>query len=122
MHKKTTGKLGEKIAISHLKKEGHSIITPNYFSRYGEIDIISLSPKKQLTFTEVKTRRSLKFGSPEEAITRKKLQKIYKTALHFLSQSKQINFYSWRIDLIAIELDQADCLLSLNHYKNLSYG
>lgn len=103
MSNKIKGKYGEEIAVNYLIKNGCRIIEKNYrFSRYGEIDIIALDGST-LCFIEVKTRSSDKFGTPFEAITKSKLDKIKKSAFFYLQNSKT-RYNSYRIDAISVFL------------------
>ena len=75
-NKRTFGSMGEKIALDYLVKENFNIIIQNYrVGKLGEIDIIA-SEKEFLCFIEVKTRTSNLFGSPSEAVNKKKQQCI----------------------------------------------
>ncbi len=90
------GRLGEEKAIEFLKKNGYKILERNYKTKIGEIDIIATKNKK-IIFIEVKTRSSVNFGRPEEAVGKKKLKKIENVAQIYL-QSKKINLpYSFEI-------------------------
>ncbi len=77
------GKKGEEIARSYLEKNGYEIITANYRTKYGEIDLIARDGKT-LVFIEVKTRTQIKFGSPFDALTESKRLNISRVALHYL--------------------------------------
>jgi len=59
--------------------------------------------KDCLVFVEVKTRRSLEFGSPEESITAAKEERLKAVAYHY-QQSHSDLPPSWRIDVVVIEL------------------
>jgi putative endonuclease len=52
----------------------------------------------------VRTKRSLKFGSPEESITPTKREKMIATAWHY-QQTLDNPSPLWRIDIVAIELN-----------------
>ena len=82
---KAIGIWGEEQVIDYLKKKNYQILCHNYYSRYGEIDIIA---KKDdiLAFVEVKTRAKNSICSPAEAVTVAKQKKIYLTALHYLEE------------------------------------
>jgi putative endonuclease len=98
--KKELGNLGEGIALGYLKEHGYKILTRNYRSRYGEVDIIC-TWGQTIVFVEVKTRTSTSFGSPEDAITRTKREHIRKVALTYL-QSYPHPFKEMRFDVIGI--------------------
>jgi len=95
--------LGENKAQSLLISKGYKILKCNYFSFYGEIDIICFG-KNTLVFCEVKTRTSLKndFEIALRAVSRKKQNKMKKTALHFLSNHPEFENYFTRFDVIAV--------------------
>lgn len=120
MSNKNKGKYGEDIAVNYLIKNNYKILDRNYhFSRYGEIDIIALD-KNTLCFIEVKTRSSNAFGAPLEAITRTKLDKIRKSALSYLQNSK-IFYKNYRIDAISIFLKSEDGKPEIAHIKNIEF-
>lgn len=96
----TLGKQGEEFATGFLIKKGYKIKERNYKSTLGEIDIIALSGET-IVFIEVKTRSSLKFGLPFEAVTKKKQHQISKTALHYMSKMK-ISETAARFDIVSV--------------------
>ena len=98
-----TGILGEKLAKDFLKKRGYHIKETNYRCPHGEIDIIARH-KDYLVFIEVRTKRSLEFGSPEQSITPAKMERLRATAAHY-QQSHDNLLPLWRIDVVAIELE-----------------
>ena len=96
-----TGKTGEEKAVDYLKSAGYKILYRNWhYSKNAEIDIIA-QDKDTLVFIEVKTRKSLNFGHPFEAINEAKLQKIRTAALGYINETKK-EYKSFRIDGIAI--------------------
>ena len=111
------GKFGEDFATSYLRREGYAIIHRNFKARYGEIDIIALYGEITV-FVEVKTRSDRSFGSPEEAVTPRKLHEVVETADFFMSIHKELP-RSMRIDVIAIETDGTK-VLSFNHIQNVT--
>jgi len=104
MKRKDTGALGEKLAKDFLKKQGYRILETNYRCPEGEIDIVA-KHKDSLVFIEVRTKKSLAFGSPEESITRAKKERLRATADRYQQTHDNLPL-SWRIDVVAIELDQ----------------
>lgn len=75
MSTKVFGSSGERYSELLLKKAGYTIIEKNFRCKIGEIDIIAIKDG-YLVFIEVKTRSSLKFGFPEEAVGQRKIYKI----------------------------------------------
>ncbi len=77
------GKEGEAKAIAWLKEKGYEIIEHNWRHSYYEIDIIAAKNDK-LHFIEVKSRRSQRYGYPEESVTRKKFSCLKRAADEYL--------------------------------------
>ena len=104
MERQQVGRLGERLALGHLKKRGYRILDRNFRCRRGEIDIVA-TQKDYLVFVEVRTKTTLAFGTPEESITQAKKDNIIATALTYISEHQKLPAL-WRIDVVAIELDQ----------------
>ncbi len=103
--KKEVGALGEKLAREFIKKKGYRILESNHRDgRLGEIDIIAMH-KKELVFLEVRTKTSNSFGTPEESITPAKQEKLAALAEHYIQTHSGLP-ESWRVDVVAVELDQ----------------
>ncbi|MEY2916373.1 MAG: hypothetical protein RIS73_87 [Bacteroidota bacterium] len=83
-----TGATGESMAVKHLAKEGFAILHQNWRYGYWEVDIIA-SKSDVLHFIEVKTRRSKKFGHPEDAVSKKKIQNLINASEEYLFQFPQ---------------------------------
>ncbi|MBN2538611.1 MAG: YraN family protein [Deltaproteobacteria bacterium] len=94
------GKHGEDIAVARLLQDGYRIIERNYRCRYGEIDIVAMDAG-DVIFVEVKSRKSDRFGLPEEAVGTTKQKKISKVALQYL-QEKGLTDHNVRFDIVAI--------------------
>ncbi|MCL1995237.1 MAG: YraN family protein [Defluviitaleaceae bacterium] len=89
------GKRGEKIAVDYLQKKGYTIIVDNFYTRYGEIDIIA-KDKEYIVFVEVKFRLNNNFGYPREAVDERKIKKIRTVAAYYMEsmESKKTKEYS----------------------------
>ncbi|PAF42571.1 YraN family protein [Helicobacter sp. 11S03491-1] len=94
----------EEFACAYLKNTGFEIIERNFFSKYGEIDIIALK-NKILHFIEVKSGQNFE---PIYAITPKKILKITKTIRYFLLQYDPQTSYC--IDALIIKGDEIDLI------------
>lgn len=103
MNRQQVGKLGERAAQKFLKKQGYRILETGFRCRHGEIDIIA-QKKDCLVFVEVRTKSNLDFGTPEESITQAKKERLITSALTYTTTHQNIPRL-WRIDVVAIELD-----------------
>ena len=103
MDHQEVGKLGEKAAQKFLKKRGYRIRETGFRCHHGEIDIIARQ-KDCLVFVEVRTKSNLEFGTPEESITQAKKERLIASALTYTATHQNLPPL-WRIDVIAIELD-----------------
>ncbi len=96
-----TGNQGELMAARHLAEKGFAIRHQNWRHSYWEVDIIA-SKGPVLHFIEVKTRRTRKFGNPEESVSRQKIRHLINAAEEYLYQHpewKRIQF-----DVLAISI------------------
>ena len=98
------GEKGESIAVRQLKKDGYKILETNYRVQLGEIDIVA-KDRDTIAFVEVKTRRSVHFGSPKWAITAQKQKKISTVALYYLKTTNQ-SAAKARFDVVTVTLNQ----------------
>ena len=114
---KEIGSEGEGLAGKFLEKEGYTILQYNFSCRYGEIDIIALD-KDILCFIEVKSRFSLLYGCPKEAVTCFKLKKLYNCAEYFMLKHN-ISDVNCRIDVIEVYFNYNNSLYKINHLKNI---
>lgn len=89
--KKKIGDFGEKVIANFLMKKGYQILDRNYSKPYGEIDIIALK-NDIVCFVEVKTRRSVKYGYPREAVDYYKQQRIIRASQTYLMENKLYDY------------------------------
>ncbi len=106
---------GEQIACKFLKKRGYKVIEKNYKCKYGEIDIIAVE-KNVLCFIEVKSRRSIEYGLPEEYVDKRKQDKLIKTA-HIYSIAKKSNIPDRRFDVVSVDLNNLACRVIKNAFE-----
>lgn len=109
------GKWGEKAAEKYLQDKGYEIISKNYRTPYGEIDIIC-SYMRNLIFVEVKTRKSKSFGHPEISVNTRKLEHMETSALHYVQESGFEG--TWQIDVISIYRNSLS-KYEINHFENV---
>lgn len=113
---KEIGELGEKLAQKFLESDGYKIICQNFKAIQGEIDIIARDKYGIIIFVEVKTRTSLNFGKPAEAVNKNKLEHIIKTARYYL-HINQIEDNTMRFDIIEVFIYKGR--YKINHIKQI---
>ncbi len=119
-HNKKIGRLGEKMAAKYLKRQGYKIIAKNYNTHYGEIDIIA-TKNNCVAFIEVKTRTSLRYGYPEQAIHPWKLQHFQNAVQSYISQNeKPLAGKEISLDAVSVEYDPNTNDAKITHLENIS--
>ena len=114
--RKETGAMGEKLAVDLLEGRGYEIVQTNFRCRHGEIDIIARQGEC-LVFVEVRTKKGVVFGTPEESVTAYKQERLVSLADYYL-QTIEVQPLSWRIDVVAVELAPDGKVVRIEHIKN----
>ena len=96
------GDQGEDLAAAALKKQGYKILERNYVTPLGEIDLIARQGKT-VVVVEVKTRRGLRFGAPQESVNPGKQGRLRRLADYYL-KAKGLTGSSVRFDVVAVTL------------------
>ena len=107
---KINGQIGETFAEKYLKKQKYKILQKNFSTKLGEVDIIC-QQKKTIIFVEVKSRETLAFGRPSEAVNEQKQRKIRRVAEEYLIRNHLVDA-SIRFDVIEIIGE------NINHIEN----
>lgn len=100
-----TGNKGEALAVQYLSGKGYTIMHKNWRHSHWEVDIIA-EKDGILHFIEVKTRRTKKYGHPEEAVSNKKIQNLINAAEEYLYQQPQWKRVQFSILSITILKDE----------------
>ena len=87
------------MAAKFLRRSGYKILERNYRSPFGEVDIIA-GKGDVVAFVEVKTRSSDRFGSPSEAVDRRRMER-YVNAARFYFSGREIGC-TVRFDVIEV--------------------
>ena len=95
------GQRAERHAERFLIRQGLRVLTRNYRSRWGEIDLV-LHDDDTLVFTEVRYRSDNRFGSPVATVTGDKQRRLRKTALDFIRTHPAQAGAAMRFDVIGI--------------------
>ena len=101
--KQAIGKIGEIAIAEYLIKLGFTILDRNWRTKGGELDLVAKSPSGKVHFIEVKTRSSLAFGHPLEAIDREKAHRLQKLSLAWLVTNKHFGA-DYQVDVAAVTL------------------
>ena len=94
------GAYGEAAAARHLVEQGMVVLDRNWRCELGEVDLV-LRDGGTLVVCEVKTRSSLAFGSPLEAVTERKAARLRRLAARWLADH-DVRPDDVRIDLVGV--------------------
>jgi putative endonuclease len=114
--KDVLGQRGEQLAAEYLQQAGFRVLDRNYRCAEGEIDIVA-SEHRVLVACEVKTRSSLQFGTPIEAIDARKLRRLRRLAVRWVLTHGVI-FDELRVDVVGV-LKSADGEFSIEHVRGV---
>lgn len=117
-HAKKLGKWGEDQAQRWLEERGFELVARNYSTEYGEIDLV-MQKGPCLHFVEVKTRKTKRFGNPEDAVTGAKMTHMVASAQRYLQLHPDYDG-DWQIDVIAIFAASANQSLEIKWFENVA--
>lgn len=109
--RKQLGAQGEAMARTYLETRGFTFVAANVATRFDELDLV-MRTGDTLVFVEVKTRRGVRAGLPQEAVTKHKLDHIIRAAHSYCRDHAHTG--PWRIDVVAITGD------TVTHLPNVS--
>jgi putative endonuclease len=114
--RQTLGRWGEGQAVRYLEARGCQVVALNWRCQAGEVDLIALDDDC-LAFVEVRTRRGEAYGTPEESVTPRKVERMAAVAESYVYDSGWNG--SWRLDVVAVHIDGKGSV-SIEWYKNVS--
>lgn len=103
--KKKIGEHAEIAAKTYLLQQGLIYLESNYRSRMGEIDLIMQTSRGVLVFVEVRQRASRLYGGALQSVTRKKQEKLLRTASTYLMKYPNRGKQGVRFDVVALDGD-----------------
>lgn len=110
------GRKAESWAAEYLKQSGFKIVTKNFYSKMGEIDLIAQN-REYIVFVEVKARRLGSMIKPVEAVGKSKRIKIIKTACYYMMKNP-VNLQP-RFDIIEVIVNNFfENVKEINHIEN----
>ncbi|MCX6976077.1 MAG: YraN family protein, partial [Verrucomicrobia bacterium] len=97
-----------------MRGQGYKILYANYRAPHGgEVDLVCREKATStLVFTEVKTRRSLEYGAPSEAVNREKQRLISRGALAWLRLLDHPDIY-FRFDIVEVVFEHEEPTFNL---------
>ncbi|MFC6288464.1 YraN family protein [Nocardioides sp. GCM10027113] len=98
--RRALGVYGEELAARHLVGQGMVLLDRNWRCAEGEIDLV-LRDGAVLVFCEVKTRRGVSHGTPHEAVTPVKLDRLTRLAAAW-QRERGVAVDQVRIDLVGV--------------------
>lgn len=107
MNKREVGFKYENVAKDYLILQGLVFVESNFYTRFGEIDLIFFEKSSQtLVFVEVKYRRNDFFGSAIEMVTEEKQNRIFASSqVYLLKKNWDRNV---RYDIIGVSKDSGN--------------
>lgn len=103
MNRRDMGEFGEQKAAEMLLRSGYQILERNFSCRTGEIDIVARTGMT-IVFVEVKSRSGDSYGMPAESVTKKKQDKIRRTAMYYL-KTHNVRYTDIRFDVVEVFFD-----------------
>jgi len=106
--RRALGSRGEDLAAAWYEANGYTVVDRNWRCRQGEIDLV-VRRARTIVFCEVKTRSSMAFGAPVEAITRTKQARLRVLAARWLEDSP-VAAGEIRFDIASVLGDELEIL------------
>ena len=102
---RTVGSDAEQLALQYLGRQGLTLVSQNFRTRLGEIDLI-MQNGNCLVFVEVRYRASNRFSRASLTVDIHKQRKLIRTAAVFLAKREQFANSVCRFDVVAIDADE----------------
>jgi putative endonuclease len=95
------GRAGEDAAADFLRRRGFAVVARNYYTPFGELDLVA-SKDGDLVFAEVKAARAGASVDPRSQFTRRKVTRVYRSALHYLEKERPGEEPAFRFDFLVV--------------------
>ena len=96
------GQAAEEAACRYLERAGYRLLTRNFRSRLGELDIVA-TEADVLAIVEVRYRSRRDFGGPAASITAAKRMRLVRAAQALLRQRPALARLPARFDVIEVD-------------------
>lgn len=118
------GHTGEAVAAKYYMQRGFRLLTHNYHTRHGELDVV-VQKDDLIIICEVKTRAGKQLGAPCEAVTPAKQRKILLASRQFLQQYELFE-HCIRFDVVEVIPDagrwKIHCIPNAFCDREISWG
>ena len=111
---KALGQKGEELVVAYLERSGYTILERNWRCERGELDIVA-KEGSVLVFVEVKTRRSTRCGTAQEAVDARKQKKLRHLAHQFI-HTTSTTAAQYRFDVVAVNVNATEN--TVTHIRN----
>lgn len=117
--KQEFGALGERVAERYYVGRGYTVVGRNVRMKVGEIDRI-FQKDGMYVFVEVKTRRSMVFGYPEEAISAGKRVRMWRCVAEYCSREKRIGLTRCVVEVCAVTVDSDKARIKIYEVRGMA--
>lgn len=118
--RKQVGAWGEAKAAQFLQDKGYKILAKHWTHRIGELDIVA-AKSGRIIFVEVRTKTSLRYGTPEESIGWHKQEHLRRMANLYMLKNK-LNDVPYQVDTVAVLYDSMRKEITIRHLENVVGG
>src|SRR5690625_4236706 len=115
--RRALGRQGEELAAATLEAEGYRVLARNWYSRYGELDLV-VARGDWVVAVEVKTRSNLEHGHPLEAITPSQVRRLRRLLVEWVAKNRPRGD-RLRIDAVSVLLPPGREPL-IDHLRNIT--
>jgi len=109
------GLWGEIFAARYMRDNGYQILSANYRTRLGEIDLVA-SDINSIIFVEVKTRKDGLIAPPSDAVNYAKQRRLSAAAAQYLNSYPTTLVP--RFDVIEVYMGDDNKPKKINHIKS----
>lgn len=106
----------EIMAARFLQDKGYKILAHQFKTRAGEIDLVA-EHQGELVFVEVKARKNLRFGYPEDSVNQNKIRRMVMAGQTYLTE-RNLADRPFRLDVIAV-IFNADQTYEIKHLEGV---
>lgn len=100
------GRVGEDVAVEYLTHHGHTVVDRNWRCAEGEVDAVTVHGDT-IVIVEVKTRSTMAYGDPLEAVDSRKHARLWRLAALWVMDHHEIGRgKAVRIDVVGLTGDE----------------